>query len=308
MIPFVRIAHCQRGSYFKVKGNLILISANVPHSLSKVLPKEQNLLPVCFKRKMEYKGNYLEEIIDKNKVNIFFDFYKKYNPHYADINLNEELIDEFEIKSKKKAESFESAVQDPIEVSKSVSVTEPISEDEDSNSETEYNDFFDENVIPTNLEEEETHYFRDQSTVFCNKYEEDVRVPSVANKMANMIVHFEITNNIDPSHYRPDKVDINDEINLEEIDEFQEDIDMENTNETHHPSQFTEVKDEICEEMEESIANVSKHSKEIFSETLSRIEKISVAPGEKGKFQNWGEDVFLEEKCFPELFPFGTGG
>ena len=60
--------------------------------------------------------------------------------------------------------------------------------------------------------------------------------------------------------------------------------------------------------MEDSIANVSKNSREIFSETLSRLEKISVAPGESGKFQNWGEDVFLEEKCFPELFPYGTGG
>ena len=38
------------------------------------------------------------------------------------------------------------------------------------------------------------------------------------------------------------------------------------------------------------------------------MEKIAVAPGEGGKFENWGEDIFLEEKCFPELFPFGVGG
>ena len=41
---------------------------------------------------------------------------------------------------------------------------------------------------------------------------------------------------------------------------------------------------------------------------MSKLRKISVAPGEKGKFQNWGEDIFLEERCFPDLFPFGHGG
>ena len=42
--------------------------------------------------------------------------------------------------------------------------------------------------------------------------------------------------------------------------------------------------------------------------TLKKVAKIPVAPGEAGKFQNWGEDVFLEEKCFPEPYPFGIGG
>ena len=38
------------------------------------------------------------------------------------------------------------------------------------------------------------------------------------------------------------------------------------------------------------------------------MEKIQIAPGEYGTFQNWGEDVFLEEKAFPHLFPYGVGG
>ena len=43
VIPFIRIAHCPRGSYFKVKGDLILISANVRDSLETILPLEQSL-------------------------------------------------------------------------------------------------------------------------------------------------------------------------------------------------------------------------------------------------------------------------
>ena len=41
---------------------------------------------------------------------------------------------------------------------------------------------------------------------------------------------------------------------------------------------------------------------------MNKMEKICVAPGEGGGFNNWGDDVFLEEKCFTALFPYGTGG
>ena len=39
-----------------------------------------------------------------------------------------------------------------------------------------------------------------------------------------------------------------------------------------------------------------------------RAEKIYVAPGEKGKFMNWQENIFIEEMAFPALFPYGIGG
>ena len=41
---------------------------------------------------------------------------------------------------------------------------------------------------------------------------------------------------------------------------------------------------------------------------VRNIVKLSVAPGEKGKWMNWLEDIFLEEKLFPDLFPYGIGG
>ena len=45
VIPFIRIAHCPRGPYLKVTGDLILIQADLQHSLSRVLPIQQNLIP-----------------------------------------------------------------------------------------------------------------------------------------------------------------------------------------------------------------------------------------------------------------------
>ena len=38
------------------------------------------------------------------------------------------------------------------------------------------------------------------------------------------------------------------------------------------------------------------------------IGKIFVAPGEDRNIQNWQSDIFLEEKLFPALFPYGIGG
>ena len=40
----------------------------------------------------------------------------------------------------------------------------------------------------------------------------------------------------------------------------------------------------------------------------ANLEKLIVAPGEAGKWKNWGKDLYLEEKLFPHLFPYGIGG
>ena len=59
---------------------------------------------------------------------------------------------------------------------------------------------------------------------------------------------------------------------------------------------------------DEETSFVSEKAKHQAAKIKERVKKISVAPGEYGKFQNWGNDVFLEERAFPEKFPYGTGG
>ena len=93
MIPFIRIAHCPRGSYFKVLGDLILISADVPSSMEKILPLEQSLVPVSFKRKLEYSGSYIEEYIEKKKVEFYFLWYKRHNHLYKDFKFDIYLME-----------------------------------------------------------------------------------------------------------------------------------------------------------------------------------------------------------------------
>ena len=65
VIPFIR------GRYFQLKGDLIMVSANVVESLNKILPVEQNLVPVALKQKMDYSGHFMQEYIDRNKLQVF---------------------------------------------------------------------------------------------------------------------------------------------------------------------------------------------------------------------------------------------
>ena len=58
VIPFIRVAHCERGPQMKVRGNLILISADIASSLEKILPQSQNTIPVRLKSQLVYTGHY----------------------------------------------------------------------------------------------------------------------------------------------------------------------------------------------------------------------------------------------------------
>ena len=112
VIPFIRIAHCPRGSYFKVKGDLILISSDIPHSLSKILPVQQCLIPVSFKRKLSYTGSYIEEYVEKEKIKMYFAWFKKYNHLFKSIELDSNLIEEFESESSTASCEFENSTKE----------------------------------------------------------------------------------------------------------------------------------------------------------------------------------------------------
>ena len=298
VIPFIRVGHCTRGSYIKVKGNLILISSDISHSMSRILTREQDLLPVCLKRKLEYTGNYLEEIIDRNKVSTYFSFFKRYNSLFKNTDLEENEIDEYEVKCSRMAKQFDE------EITKHETVPKIYEHSSISDDEASSEDDFDSNLTTFFNPEEETKrekkiFFRDQSSVFCNKYEEDVSAPTVANRLANIIVEAEI-------HFG---LEIDDEI---EKEEFDDNVDYPERNRVVMEMDFEDelLNDEsfFQEIMESDVDTIAKTSRDRIRNTLDKVSKIPIAPGEKGKFKNWGEDAFLEEKCFPELFPYGVGG
>ena len=114
MIPFIRLANCPRGKYFKVKGDLILISSDIEQSLSKILPVQQSLIPVCFKRKLSYTGSYIEEYIEKEKIKLYFSWLKRNNHLFKDVDLDTSLIDNFENESNTTSTEIETKSADNI--------------------------------------------------------------------------------------------------------------------------------------------------------------------------------------------------
>ena len=367
VIPFVRIGHCTRGMYLKLSGELIMVSAELVNTIEKILPIKQNILPVNFKRKLEYTGYYISECVDKNKVMKYFEFLKKYNHLYEDIELHESNLDK-----------FDKATQDDIP-------------DTDKGKPEEDQVSLESEQIPMS-----------QSSIIQDKYKECTNAPTVANQMANMIYRFEnivpIINNDeeidDPQGviYHEDEADkseetnqfletlnnldieLEDEKNLEIVSELKRILEqnlkdsnhycsliknlshllqnqetLEKLNNTDHDNdKITNLIQDILRHTEKDIKDTQiklkildkcshneKHEgstffdeileinrKEILVETkqfvknqVKKIQKnledniISIAPGEYGHMQFWGSNnVFLEEKMFPQLFPFGIGG
>ena len=307
-IPFIRVAHCPRGRYLKVKGDLILISSDIEHSLNKILPIQQNLIPVSFKRKLSYTGAYIEEFIEKEKVNMYFSWLKRHNHLFKDVDFDQNLIGDFESESISNMDRFDETCKEQI--------IEPTKVEDQ---EVEFlEDYFDqeqfEPVKANNVERE-----HNQTTMFLNKYCEDPDLPSVANRLASAIVDYELSKKI-PTHVEDDfEVDeevLTEEQFLEELDDKEQNLEQNDAPESiEEISTNSNCKDELSDHLDAFI-NPTLGETKIFSNIAKnraaniskKMKTISVAPGESGTFQNWGKETFLEEKCFPEKFPYGTGG
>ena len=370
-IPFMKIGHCPRGNYFQLKGSVVMISADVTRTLEKILPVRQNLIPISFKRKLEYKGHYLREYIDREKLALYFKFFKTNNHLYEDLELGD--LERFE-------EEMTSAADNQTGDEEGSEPTEP-------------------EVIPMN-----------QSSIILDKYQEPINVQTYANKYGAMIYELEHFHNIfnqeeeeeeepavnDPEEnsFPDDEREVSEEENvflekLHSIDvklEEKEDLSIvaeldelfqswKKKPHLHFPDHFcTLVKkeahlvsqkdqllqlksnntklqdliilalndvtesitetsqkriqttqcchdyDDVRDQLLDQILNFNANAESTSDQTqkfvqnqLKQIEKnlqhiISVAPAEKGSFQSWGSDIFLEEKLFPHLFPYGIGG
>merc|ERR1711955_145403 len=94
IISFIRIAHIPGYGQYKAKGPMITVEADVTETLNeKILPRQQELIPVALKRKLSYKGTVMEEMVSKNKVQAYFNYFKKFNHLFRDQILDMERID-----------------------------------------------------------------------------------------------------------------------------------------------------------------------------------------------------------------------
>ena len=270
---------------------------DIGHSLSKILPIQQSLIPVSFKRKLSYTGAYIEEYVEKEKLKIYFSWLKRHNHLFKNVELDTSMIEDFESESLSKADEVMEKDQ-----------TETACSNSEGEGETDFLvDYF--NQEPFNpVKEGGDEVSFGKTTMFLNKYCEDPEIPSVANKLADAIVDYEIMRQIPIEN--EDDFEIDEEIITEEqyLDEIEEPLQDISASHGH-------VKDELNDQLD-SFDNPTEGQAKILSniaskraeEITKKMETISVAPGESGSFQNWGKELFLEERCFPEKFPFGTGG
>jgi hypothetical protein len=101
-IPFIRVAHVPRTPNLKLVGGSICIQANISHTIEKLKINPENIIPVSFKRKLAYKGHYIEQVINKEKVFKWLSFLRLNNPLYKNIIIDEtEVNDEIDIMSEK---------------------------------------------------------------------------------------------------------------------------------------------------------------------------------------------------------------
>merc|ERR1712240_272118 len=117
IIPFIRIAYIPGYGQYKVKGPMITVEADVTKTLNeKILPRQQERIPVALKRKLSYKGTVMEEMVSKNKVQAYFDYFKQYNPLFGDEILDMERIDNWieELKSTQEHENHDNNI-DPMQ-------------------------------------------------------------------------------------------------------------------------------------------------------------------------------------------------
>ena len=393
-IPFIRIGHLPRGRYFQLKGNLIMVSANLADSMKKILPLEQNLLPVSLKRKLQYGGHYIKEYIDRPKVQTYLNWYRLHNHLFEDIEYDEKRIDTFEEECMAIAAEEDSMKNDLLVNHQEIQLKKEVED------EIFYSD--DEEEKEINVSEPVDYYENhgDQSTFITNKYFEDTKSDTVANKFSNLIIALESVEKNDNTIVDPDpehKEFIEDEyfnssdeeeeigffseiecseeetevldymksihceskeslvqlksnaktlckcgiarkisllmdlkFNLEKkvvitpqistlkknmISDFSNAIKIGRNamkslekNCNHTRTQLSEDIENIVENNQTNTEKVSKYVKKQIDKIRTITESITLAPSEEGSFLNWKSEIFLEEKLFPKLFPYGIGG
>jgi len=161
-----------------------MVSADVVDSMNQILPKEQNLLPISFKRKIDYTGHYMQEYVDRKKLEVYFRWFQRHNHLFKDMKLDENLIDKFESEAQKTVENLDVMKNELLTNHDTMKKVISLTNDEFYDSDEE-----EENKSDTKLEKE--FISSDHSSVITNKYIEDTNKPTVANKFSDMIISLE---------------------------------------------------------------------------------------------------------------------
>ena len=297
IIPFIRVVHIPRSSELKIVGPMICVEADIKHTMDTLLPVEQHLIPVCLKRRPEYKGHYIEEVVSVSKIFKYFEYFKMHNPLFKDVEFSEEKLNRI------LSENLERIAEQDEWKNSDAAVDEleqEVQHDMTSNDAQSIDDCHDianmnENVIehddndhPHNelaIDDDDNCKLADND---CDEQffsELDLHDRNDISNEADTDDHIDLSYNYDLPQFQ---TEIHDDTVIEPLTVAES---------THHISQI--------------IAN-AVIEQEQYQRTLTRrltmIEKIEVTPTASSNFKYWESAKDLEEKAFPHLFPSGTGG
>ncbi|XP_049319463.1 uncharacterized protein LOC125780983 [Astyanax mexicanus] len=97
-IPFMKLLALPKGAQNGVHGPVTCVPSNVVDTTN-LLPRanmQGSMLCVKLKRKLTYKGHYEYKYVNTEHVKRALQYLKKNNPYYANINYNENWLNEFE--------------------------------------------------------------------------------------------------------------------------------------------------------------------------------------------------------------------
>ena len=196
-----------------------MVSADVVESMNNILPREQKLLPVSLKRKLEYSGYYMQEYVDRDKLQVYFRWFQQHNHLFKDMVLDEDKIDKFEKDAQEAVEEMD------LEKNKLFTDHDTIKNYANKIHDEFYDLDGEENLINVELEKEIV--VSDHSSVITNKYVEDTNAPTVANKFSDLIIELEkllpsvredsVVLDPEESCYLEDEIYMSDDEDYEEI-------------------------------------------------------------------------------------------
>ena len=338
-----------------------MISADLQSSINKILPCQQHLIPVVFKRKLSYQGHFIEEWIDRRKVLAYFSWFKRYNHLFEDYKLDEKIIDEFEnqaMESIRKCENHEEEDTDDDTNSDSAGCSSSVIVDkyqEDSKAGTVANHFArmiidlelklgkgisqtapvtdpEENDYPEDEydEEEDLNEGKDDPKI-DDLTEDDLKIYDkvikalktfdakaeitahmckceVANRISHLIKVYSGTQHLKPANIELMSVTESANKKLQELIKVARELLKKKPDCNHETNDLQNMFQKLIDKKNLSPEVISDYVNQQKRRVRQKVGKIFLAPGEDGNIQNWQSDIFLEEKLFPALFPYGLGG
>ena len=221
--------------------------------MEKILPQQQIIIPVSWKRKIHYRRFYLEEWVDVKKVELYFNCFKKTNPFFKDIEFSRTRLSEFEENLNHDIEEYMkhsviNNIEDEID-------KELITDHHDEDPEEELASLFEQSINPVEIKDEITiqHY----DSVMCNKYEHEKFDESVVKRYAQIIIQYETVKNISNN--------------------FTDDFEQEHENEANQEDIFEEFGSELINNKNKNKTSLSKMTKTMDSDGVSEEAKKRIS-------------------------------